>query len=231
MSPQKIEKIGSNTLLDKQWGDRPMNVISNPHKLSEVELYQTLQKIVELPEQRLKKMLKNPGQQVDEIFLKNICERVPQFLTVTLVNLTKTLLLQKDYFCNHPIWSVLEQELYKRKNNLNNEQLASVLYSFGITGNGRTEFYQDMEEIVTDSPIPLETEYLSKILMGYCEVDICSPVVYSIIVAKILGRGLGEVDIVKLSEVAKTLSKATNMAHGAYGFYAEYEQHLKNQLH
>ena len=50
VSEQRIEKIGSKTLLDKQWNERPVNVIKNPHKLSEVELYQTLQKIVELPE-------------------------------------------------------------------------------------------------------------------------------------------------------------------------------------
>ena len=50
-----------------------------------------------------------------------------------------------------------------------------------------------------------------------------SPVFYSILIDKIVGRGLDQVDIVKLSEVAKTICKATNMAHGAYGFYAEYE--------
>ena len=35
----KIDKIGSKTLIDKQWADRPMAIIKNPHKLSEVELY------------------------------------------------------------------------------------------------------------------------------------------------------------------------------------------------
>lgn len=39
MSPKRIEKIGGQTLLDKRWADRPLNVIKNPHKLSEVELY------------------------------------------------------------------------------------------------------------------------------------------------------------------------------------------------
>jgi len=68
-------------------------VIKNPHKLSEVELYQTLQKIVELPENRLKGMLKQIDKPVDEVFLKHIAERVPFFLTATLVNITKTLLL------------------------------------------------------------------------------------------------------------------------------------------
>jgi len=68
-------------------------LITNPHKLSEVELYRTLQKIVNLPETRLKAMLKNPQKPVDEVFLANVAERVPQFLTATLVNFTKTLLL------------------------------------------------------------------------------------------------------------------------------------------
>jgi len=29
-------------------------------------------------------------------------------------------LLRKDYFKDHPIWSVLEEEFFKRRNNLNN---------------------------------------------------------------------------------------------------------------
>ena len=58
MSEKRVEKIGSLTLLDKQWADKPINLIRNPHKLSEIELYKTLNKIVELPEKRLKTMLK-----------------------------------------------------------------------------------------------------------------------------------------------------------------------------
>lgn len=53
-SEKKIEKIGSMTLLDKQWAERPLNVIKNPQKLSEVELYKTLEKIIEMPEHRMK---------------------------------------------------------------------------------------------------------------------------------------------------------------------------------
>jgi hypothetical protein len=30
---------GGMALLDKQWADRPLQIIKNPHKLSEVELY------------------------------------------------------------------------------------------------------------------------------------------------------------------------------------------------
>ena len=42
MSQRNKDKIGSKSLLDKQWGERPMQVIKSPHKLTEVELYQTL---------------------------------------------------------------------------------------------------------------------------------------------------------------------------------------------
>ena len=49
-----MDKIGSHSLLDKQWADKPLNVIRNPHKLSEVELYKALEKIVEMPEKRMK---------------------------------------------------------------------------------------------------------------------------------------------------------------------------------
>jgi len=121
MSEKRIEKIGSMSLLDKQWADRPLNVIRNPHKLSEVELHQTLEKIVEMPERRLKAMLKQGDHAVDEVFLANLAKRMPQFLTATLVNITKTLLIQKEYFKDHPVWTVLESELFKRRNNLTNE--------------------------------------------------------------------------------------------------------------
>jgi hypothetical protein len=39
MSPERIEKIGAQTLLDKHWAEKPLGVIKNPHKLTEVELY------------------------------------------------------------------------------------------------------------------------------------------------------------------------------------------------
>jgi restriction endonuclease len=121
MSSSRIEKIGGKSLLDKAWSDRPISVIKNPHKLTENELYRTLEKIVELPETRLKAMLKSGNQAVDEVFLLNVAERIPHFLTATIVNITKTLLLQRDYFKDHGIWKPLEAEIFKRRNNLNNE--------------------------------------------------------------------------------------------------------------
>ena len=109
-------------------------------------------------------MLKLGNQAIDEVFLKNIAERSNQFLTATIVGITKSLLIQKDYFRDHPLWSVMENELYKRRSNLDNEQLATILHAFGVSGNGQKGFYNAMEEIVIDSPIFIETEYLMKIL-------------------------------------------------------------------
>ena len=65
--------------------------------------------------------------------------------------------------------------------------MAQVLYAFGMTGNGQKQFFSEMEEIVTDSQIIIETEYLEKILHGYALIDQGSPVFYSILVEKILG--------------------------------------------
>ena len=50
--PSQVNKTVS--ILDKTWNEKPMSIIKSPHKLSEVELYETLQKIVEMPEKRLK---------------------------------------------------------------------------------------------------------------------------------------------------------------------------------
>ena len=42
MKEKEIDKIGGKTILDKMWAEKPMSVIKSPHKLTEVELYQTL---------------------------------------------------------------------------------------------------------------------------------------------------------------------------------------------
>ena len=57
----KIKKIGDKSLLDKQWNEKPMSIIKSPHKLTEVELYKTLEKIVLMPEKRLKQMINEGG--------------------------------------------------------------------------------------------------------------------------------------------------------------------------
>ena len=88
------------------------------------------------------------------------------------------------------IWRVLEKELFNRRNNLNNEQLAQVLYAYGITGNGSKEFFYHLEETVIDSPVPIETPHLEKIIAAYTEVDLGTPVLYSSTVEKVLGRGI-----------------------------------------
>ena len=179
MSQASKDKIGGLSLLDKQWADKPMSVIKSPHKLTEVELYQTLQKIVEMPEKRLKTMIKQGGTNaIDEVFLLNLGQRVPHFLTATLVNLTQVLLLQKDYFRGHPIWKPLEVELHRRKNNLNNEQLAKVIHAFGVTGNATKFLFSELEETVVDSPIGIESEHLLKVLSGYALADLGEPVLY-----------------------------------------------------
>ena len=95
MPQKKKDQIGAKSLLDKSWNEKPMQVIKSPHKLTEVELYQTLQKIVEMPEKRLKRMIQESAGQnaIDEVFLLNLAQRVPSFLTPTLVNITQVMLL------------------------------------------------------------------------------------------------------------------------------------------
>ena len=160
-SLKKIDKVGGKSLLDKNWADKPLSVIKSPHKLTEVELYQTLEKIVEMPEKRLKMMIKQGGENaIDDVFLLNLGQRVPQFLTATLVNLTQALMLNKDYFRGHPIWKPLELELHRRRNNLNNQQLAQVIHAFGATGNATKFFFDELECTVIETPIPIETAYL-----------------------------------------------------------------------
>jgi len=42
MSQKRKDKIGGKTKIDKEWAEKPLAVIKSPHKLTEIELYQTL---------------------------------------------------------------------------------------------------------------------------------------------------------------------------------------------
>ena len=65
----------------------------------------------------------------------------------------------------------MEVELHRRRNNLDNEQLAKVIYAFGITGNATRFLFSELEETIIDSPIGIESENLLKILTGYSVAD------------------------------------------------------------
>jgi hypothetical protein len=80
-------------------------------------------------------------------------------------------MLNKDYFRGHPLWKPLEVELHRRRNALNNLQLGQVVNAMGATGNATRFFFEDLEETIMDSPIPIETEHLRKILNGYSLVN------------------------------------------------------------
>ena len=65
-----------------------------------------------------------------------------------------------------------------------------MLHGFGVSGNGSKEFFYNMEEVVVDSPIPIENEYLVKILAGYSQIDQGTPIFYSFISEKLIKRGI-----------------------------------------
>ena len=56
------EKIGDETsLLDVAWKKNPKNAITNAHKLTEIELLSLLQKVTEMPEKKLERVLRSDG--------------------------------------------------------------------------------------------------------------------------------------------------------------------------
>ncbi len=81
-------------------------------------------------------------------------------------------------------------ELHRRKNNLDNRQLANVVYAFGVTGNATRFLFDDLEETIIDSPIPIENEHMLKILSAYSLVDQGSPEFYGHVTEVLLHRGL-----------------------------------------
>lgn len=101
-----------------------------------------------------------------------------------------------------------------------------MIYAFGITGNGSKEFYYDLEETVIESPIPIETPHLEKILAAYSQIDQGTAPLYSTIVEKVLKRGLEELSIESVVEIGKHLKKATNVQAGGFGYFEQMEKHI-----
>ena len=85
--------------------------------------------------------------------------------------------------------------MHRRRNNLNNEQLANVVYAFGVTGNATRFLFSELEEIIVDTPIAIETPHLIKILTGYSLADQGEPVLYSYIEEILLHRGLDTISV------------------------------------
>lgn len=52
------------------------------------------------------------------------------------------------------------------------------MQAFGLTGNATKFLFDELEETIIDSPIPIETTYLCKMLQGYSQVDLGSPIFY-----------------------------------------------------
>lgn len=48
---------------------------------------------------------------------------------------------------------------------------------------------------------------------------------------RIIHRGLENIEILKLTEIARNLSKATNVHKAGYGFYHKLEKHIHKSLH
>lgn len=139
-------------------------------------------------------------------------------------------MLNKDYFRGHPIWKPLELELHRRRNNLNNQQLAQVVHAFGATGNATKFFFDELESTVIESPIPIETPSLKKILQGYALVDQGSPVFYAHVMEVLENRGFDTIQSVELAEICRDLKRATNLPQGAKFFHAA-EKFLKTEMH
>jgi hypothetical protein len=85
------------------------------------------------------------------------------------------------------------------------------LHAFGSTGNATKFFFDELECTVIESPIPIETPFLRKILQGYALVDQGSPVFYQHIMEVFENRGFDKIGSLELAEICRDLKRATNL--------------------
>lgn len=118
-----------------------------------------------MPEKKLEKILAS-NQNYDQ-FLQNLEKKLPYYLTSTLVQICKVLSEFSTQTKSAPIWAKLEEELIIKMDGLDNDQYCTVLTSFAKAGKGSTVFFDKMEEIYIDSPIPFETGHHEKVLRAF----------------------------------------------------------------
>ena len=88
-----------------------------------------------------------------------------------------------------------------------------------------------MEETITDSPIQIETPFLLKILQGYSQVDMGSPVFYKHIQEVILYRKFADMTPQAIAEMCSDFQKATNLPRGSQSsFFDEVEKHIRTEM-
>lgn len=166
--PQILKKVGAKTSpLDLNWSKNPNLVIKNANKLTEVELMNLLKKVVTLPEKRLDKILRSEG--LNEEFIGNLIARLPHFMTDSIIQITKVAGTHKDLLKGNELWNHLELELLRRSSFINNQDLADILFAFASTGTGSEKFFNHFEEVIIDSPIPIETTHLFKMMKSFSQ--------------------------------------------------------------
>jgi len=228
-TPQSLKRIGSRTsTLDKSWSNNPDIVMNNVHKLTEIEIMNLLQKVVTLPEKRLEKMLKTQKKE-DPEFIRNLIERLPHFLTATLVQIVKVCGRHSQIMQKSEIWDYLELEFLKRSDKLNNQHLADVLFAFACAGKGSEKFFNLMGDTITNSPIEFEENHLFKFLKSYAQMNYGSPLLYSHLSMK-LQELKDYLSITRMAEICGQFAKSTNSDLGGFGFYEFVENAVKQEM-
>lgn len=228
-TPKSLKKVGAKTsTLDKNWAKNPNLVISNAHKLTEVEIMNLLEKVVTLPEKRLEKVLKSTGQ-ADEDFMQNLKVRLPHFLTATLVQITKVCGKYPEIMKKSDIWVHLELEFLKRSSKLNNQHLADVLLSFASVGKGSELFFNQMEEVIVDSPIMFEEKHLFKFTKAFTQLNYGGPTLYAYL-SKMFKREIDTMHPTRMAEICALFSRSTNSHKAGFGFYHECEKQVKLEM-
>lgn len=204
-------------------------MISNAHKLTEVELMTLLEKVVTLPEKRLEKLLKTQGS-ADETFMQNLAVRLPHFLTATLVQITKVCGKYHEIMKHSDIWDHLELEFLKRSNKLNNQHLSDVLVAFANAGKGSEKFFALMEETIVDSPIEFEENHLHKFLKAYSQLNYGSPIIYGYL-SEQLTKFKKFINVTKMAEICALFAKASGSNKAGFGFYHECEYAISQEIY
>jgi len=211
-----VGKKDANTVYDRGWAEHPELAVNNVHKLTEVEMMKLLRKVVILPEKKLKQVLKSQNKE-DPVLTNNLIERIPHYLTDSLVQIVKVCGKNHEIMKKSQIWDHLELEFLKRSSKLNNQQLVDVLFAFACAGKGSKKFFNEMGVVVVTSPIEFEENHLYKFLKSFSQVNYGSPRVYKYLSKKLI-EFKHYLTITRMAEICAEFSKATTLKKEDLGF-------------
>ncbi|KRX08409.1 hypothetical protein PPERSA_08608 [Pseudocohnilembus persalinus] len=187
----------------------------SPKFLTETEVYRIIQKVQEMPEDKMITMINQENQtEVQDYFNRVIRQRLTFIPTFQLIKILKSM-KQNDKELKH----------------MSINEISNLVYLFSHANKQTKQFFRDIENELMERDfefIPIDC--IQKLLKGFSYCNLGSSMIYNKI-AKSIKLAQYEIDPLKLGQYAYMYSKASESIKAGFGVYHIAEQRITQFLY